>query len=98
MARQERHAVESLLADDLGLVAGGLDFQPRELRLLRLDLLQHDDVGLGALEPGEKIAGPLADRVDVPRCDFHHIILPLKTKTLAQAPDASYISGYTDTH
>jgi hypothetical protein len=67
MQREQRHAVPALLADDLDLVAGGLDLEPGELRFLRLDLLQHDDVGLGALQPVDEVAGPLADRIDVSR-------------------------------
>jgi hypothetical protein len=38
-------------------------FELGEWRLPRLDLLQQDDVGSGALQPGDEIAGPLADRV-----------------------------------
>ena len=71
MQREQGHAVEALLAHDLDLVAGGLDLEPRELRLLSLDLLQHDDVGLGALQPRHQIPGPLADGIDVPGRDLH---------------------------
>ena len=69
--RQHGHAVEALLAQDLDLVAGGLDFEPRKLRLLRLDLLQDDDVGLGILQPRQEVSRPLADGIDVPGRDLH---------------------------
>ena len=71
MTRQQGDAVETLLTDDLGLVARRLDLEARKLRLLRLDLLQDDDVRLGVLQPRHQISGPLADRVDVPGRDFH---------------------------
>ena len=48
---EQGDTVEALLAHDLDFVAGGLDLEPRELRFLRLDLLQHHDVGLRLLQP-----------------------------------------------
>src|SRR5262249_32283382 len=71
MKREQGDPVEAFLAYDLDLVAAGLDLEPGKLRFQRLQLLQDDDVRLGALQPVEEVAGPLADGVDVPGRDFH---------------------------
>ena len=71
MAREKRDAIEAFLPHDGALVAGRLDLERGERRLLRLDFLQHDDVRLGFAEPRDQVASALAHGVHVPGRDLH---------------------------
>src|SRR5690606_14922139 len=69
--RQDRDAVEALLAVRLDVIAERLDLEAWKAFVDRLDLLQADDVGIALLQPGEQIVDPGADAVDVPGDDLH---------------------------
>ena len=69
--RQQRDAVEALLPVGLDAVAHLLDLEARELVVGGLDLLQHDDVGVGVAQPVEQRRQPRLDAVDVEGGDLH---------------------------
>ena len=69
--RQQRHAVERLLAVGDDVVAKRLDLQPGERLVDAFDFLQADDVRRTLLEPGHEMLDPLPDRIDVPCGDTH---------------------------
>ena len=69
--RQQRDAVECLLAVGDDVVAERLDLQPGESVIDAFYLLEADDVGRTLLEPGQEELEPLPDRIDVPRSNTH---------------------------
>src|SRR6516165_4378903 len=69
--RQQRHAIERLLAVRDHVVAERLDLKARERLVDAFDLLQADDVRRTLLQPSEEMFYPLPDRIDVPGRDAH---------------------------
>ena len=67
--RQQRHAVEGLLAVGDDVVAERLDGLARKRLIDAFDFLQADDVGRAVLQPDHEVVEPLADRIDVPGGD-----------------------------
>jgi hypothetical protein len=63
--------VPALLAVRLDVVAERLDLHPGKALIDRLDLLQHDDIGLLLLQPFGQRVHPRLDPVDVPGGDPH---------------------------
>lgn len=72
-ARKYRYAIPRPLAAPDGAIAGGLDRIDRERALVRLQLLQADDVRLGRCQPRQQARQPLVDVVDVEGRNFHVI-------------------------
>jgi len=68
---QDGDAVVGLLADEDGVVAGGLELGDREGLVLELELLQAERVGLVGGEPVEDLRQANLERVDVPGGDLH---------------------------
>src|SRR5262249_34480354 len=69
--RQEGHAIEAFLAVDLDIVAEILEDLARERCILRLDLLETEDVRRGLAHPLHGAVESGADPIDVPSGDFH---------------------------
>ncbi|CKY09723.1 Uncharacterised protein [Mycobacterium tuberculosis] len=69
--REQRHAVECLLAVGDDVVAKRLDRLARESLIDALDFLQADNVRRPLLEPCQQMIQPLADRVNVPGGNPH---------------------------
>ena len=69
--RQQRDAVEGLLAVGDDVVAERLDLQPRKRLIDAFDFLQADDVRRAVLQPGQQMVDPLPDRIDVPGGNAH---------------------------
>ena len=70
-AGEDGDAVVGFLADDFGLVAGGMESQGGEACGFALDFLQEQEVRLGAGEPVHDQGFANADGVDVPGGDLH---------------------------
>ena len=79
--RQQRDAVEGLLAVGDDVVAERLDLQPRKRVIDAFDFLQADDVGRAVLQPGQQMFDPLPDRIDVPGRDAHQDWRFLRSKS-----------------
>ena len=69
--RQQRHAVESLLAVGDDVVAERLDGLPGKRLVDAFDFLQANNIGGAILQPGQEMIEPLPDRIDVPRRNTH---------------------------
>ena len=69
--RQQRDAVEGLLAVGDDVVAERLDLEPRKGVIDAFDFLQADDVRLALLQPADEMLDPLSDGIDVPRSNTH---------------------------
>jgi hypothetical protein len=69
--RQQRNAVEGLLAVGDDIVAERLDLQPRKRLIDAFDFLQAHDVRRAVLQPAQQMVDPLPDRIDVPGGDAH---------------------------
>ena len=72
--RQQRDAIEGLLAVGDDVIAERLDLQPREGLVDAFDFLQADDVRRAFLQPGQQMLEPLPDRIDVPGGNTHEMI------------------------
>jgi hypothetical protein len=77
--RQDGDAVEPLLSQRLDIITQRLDLEPRKPIVLRLDLLQADDVGVGLLQPVQQIVDAGAHAVDVPGHDLHGAMVSMAT-------------------
>jgi len=69
--RQQRDAVESLLAVGNDVVAESLDSLPGKRLIDAFDFLQADNIGCAILQPDQEMVEPLPDRIDVPRSNTH---------------------------
>ena len=70
-ARQQRHAVESLLSVGDHVVAKRFHRLARKRLVDAFDLLQAGDIRRGLAQPGEQVVEALAHRIDVPGGDPH---------------------------
>ena len=69
--RQQRDAVEGLLAVDREIVTERLERFARESVVDSLGFLQADNIGLPFVQPSDSGIQPLFDRIDVPGGDAH---------------------------
>ena len=72
--RQQRHAVEGLLAVGDDVVAERFDRLARKRLVDAFDFLQADHIGLAVLQPADQMVQPLPDRVDVPSRNPHRAV------------------------
>ena len=68
---KDRDAIVGLLSVYGAIVAEIFKGLAREGVIDAFDFLQHDNIGIGRLQPRECGLGPRLDRIDVPGGDFH---------------------------
>ena len=68
---KDSDAIKTFLPVHGGIIAFRLDIQMRKHRVDAFQLLQTEDIRLGVAEIAQKMFGPLAHGIDVPRRDFH---------------------------
>jgi hypothetical protein len=56
------------------MITGRLQGEHRKLVVRAFGFLQTDNVRLGCIEPGKKAILTFAQRIDIPRGDFRHLL------------------------